>query len=253
MSSLPASLDSATPAMRQYLDVKRQHRDAIVFFRMGDFYEMFYEDALTASRVLELTLTSRAQGRGRRRDSDVRRAVPRRRHVPRPARCARATASPSAIRSKTRAKPRASSSAKSRASSRPARSPTRRISTRASRRSWRRWRRPRRRDRLGPRVPRRLDGRIRGDRIPRARTPRRALAAELAVLRPTEAAAPPKASTSTRACPTPVAAARDARRRLDVRAGARAARPLRAASRRRRSRVTASTARRRRRRPPAPS
>jgi DNA mismatch repair protein MutS len=53
--------DTATPAMRQYLDVKRQHRDAIVFFRMGDFYEMFYEDALTASRVLELTLTSRAK------------------------------------------------------------------------------------------------------------------------------------------------------------------------------------------------
>jgi DNA mismatch repair protein MutS len=47
--------------MRQYLDAKRQHRDAIVFFRMGDFYEMFYEDALTASRVLELTLTSRAK------------------------------------------------------------------------------------------------------------------------------------------------------------------------------------------------
>jgi DNA mismatch repair protein MutS len=47
--------------MRQYLDVKRQHRDAIVFFRMGDFYEMFYEDALAASRVLELTLTSRAK------------------------------------------------------------------------------------------------------------------------------------------------------------------------------------------------
>jgi DNA mismatch repair protein MutS len=47
--------------MRQYLDVKRLHRDAVVFFRMGDFYEMFYEDALTASRVLELTLTSRAK------------------------------------------------------------------------------------------------------------------------------------------------------------------------------------------------
>jgi DNA mismatch repair protein MutS len=47
--------------MRQYLDVKRQHRDAIVLFRMGDFYEMFYEDALTAARVLELTLTSRAK------------------------------------------------------------------------------------------------------------------------------------------------------------------------------------------------
>src|SRR5689334_1179384 len=59
-SSPPASA-TATPAMRQYLDVKRQHRDAIVFFRMGDFYEMFYEDALTAARVLELTLTSRAK------------------------------------------------------------------------------------------------------------------------------------------------------------------------------------------------
>ena len=47
--------------MRQYLDVKRVHRDAIVFFRMGDFYEMFYEDALAASRALELTLTSRAK------------------------------------------------------------------------------------------------------------------------------------------------------------------------------------------------
>ena len=47
--------------MRQYLDVKRTHRDAIVLFRMGDFYEMFYEDAVTAARVLELTLTSRAK------------------------------------------------------------------------------------------------------------------------------------------------------------------------------------------------
>jgi DNA mismatch repair protein MutS len=47
--------------MRQYLDVKRRHRDAIVFFRMGDFYEMFYEDALTAARALDLTLTSRAK------------------------------------------------------------------------------------------------------------------------------------------------------------------------------------------------
>jgi DNA mismatch repair protein MutS len=52
---------SATPAMRQYLDAKQQYRDAILFFRMGDFYEMFYEDALTASRALELTLTSRSK------------------------------------------------------------------------------------------------------------------------------------------------------------------------------------------------
>ena len=50
--------------MRQYLDAKRQYPDAIVFFRMGDFYEMFYEDALTAARVLELTLTSRSKDVG---------------------------------------------------------------------------------------------------------------------------------------------------------------------------------------------
>src|SRR6476660_1613511 len=52
---------SATPAMRQYLDAKQQHRDAIVLFRMGDFYEMFYEDALVGARALELTLTSRSK------------------------------------------------------------------------------------------------------------------------------------------------------------------------------------------------
>jgi DNA mismatch repair protein MutS len=50
-----------TPAMRQYHDAKRQYRDAILFFRMGDFYEMFFEDALVASRALELTLTSRSK------------------------------------------------------------------------------------------------------------------------------------------------------------------------------------------------
>jgi DNA mismatch repair protein MutS len=47
--------------MRQYFDAKRQYRTAILFFRMGDFYEMFYEDALVASRALELTLTSRSK------------------------------------------------------------------------------------------------------------------------------------------------------------------------------------------------
>jgi DNA mismatch repair protein MutS len=47
--------------MRQYFDAKRQYRSALVFFRMGDFYEMFYEDALVAARALELTLTSRAK------------------------------------------------------------------------------------------------------------------------------------------------------------------------------------------------
>ena len=57
----PTEPAGATPAMRQYFEAKRQHRDAIVFFRMGDFYEMFYEDALTAARALELTLTSRSK------------------------------------------------------------------------------------------------------------------------------------------------------------------------------------------------
>ncbi len=66
MSSPPASSEraGATPAMRQYFEAKRQHRDALVFFRMGDFYEMFYEDALTAARALELTLTSRSKDAG---------------------------------------------------------------------------------------------------------------------------------------------------------------------------------------------
>ena len=59
-----SSVSTPTPAMRQYLDAKRQYRDAIVFFRMGDFYEMFYEDALVASRALELTLTSRSKDAG---------------------------------------------------------------------------------------------------------------------------------------------------------------------------------------------
>src|SRR6187549_2597192 len=55
------SSPTTTPAMRQYLDAKQQNRDAILFFRMGDFYEMFYEDALVAARTLELTLTSRSK------------------------------------------------------------------------------------------------------------------------------------------------------------------------------------------------
>ncbi len=49
--------------MEQYLGIKARHKDAILFFRMGDFYEMFFEDAKTASEVLGLTLTSRAHGK----------------------------------------------------------------------------------------------------------------------------------------------------------------------------------------------
>ncbi len=52
-----------TPLMEQYLAIKAQHKDAILFFRMGDFYEMFYEDAHVGSKVLGITLTSRAHGK----------------------------------------------------------------------------------------------------------------------------------------------------------------------------------------------
>ena len=53
---------AATPLMQQYREIKARHQSAILFFRMGDFYEMFYEDAETAARVLGLTLTSRNNG-----------------------------------------------------------------------------------------------------------------------------------------------------------------------------------------------
>ena len=48
-----------TPMMKQYLSIKGQYPDAILFYRMGDFYEMFFEDAEKASKLLEITLTSR--------------------------------------------------------------------------------------------------------------------------------------------------------------------------------------------------
>ncbi len=51
-----------TPMMQQYMDVKSKYKDCILFYRLGDFYEMFFEDALTASRELELTLTGRDCG-----------------------------------------------------------------------------------------------------------------------------------------------------------------------------------------------
>lgn len=55
-----------TPMMQQYLKVKEEYGDAIVFFRLGDFYEMFFDDALTASRELEITLTGRDCGQKER-------------------------------------------------------------------------------------------------------------------------------------------------------------------------------------------
>jgi DNA mismatch repair protein MutS len=52
-----------TPLMRQYLDVKERYPDGIVFFRLGDFYEMFFEDAHVAAQALDLTLTTRDKGK----------------------------------------------------------------------------------------------------------------------------------------------------------------------------------------------
>ena len=54
-----------TPMRKQYLDIKAAHPDCILFFRLGDFYEMFDEDALTASRELDLTLTTRDRGKAK--------------------------------------------------------------------------------------------------------------------------------------------------------------------------------------------
>lgn len=55
-------MESLTPMMKQYMAIKRQYEDCIVFYRLGDFYEMFFDDAITASRELEITLTQRDCG-----------------------------------------------------------------------------------------------------------------------------------------------------------------------------------------------
>ena len=55
-----------TPMMQQYMEVKNQYKDCILFYRLGDFYEMFFDDALTASKVLEITLTGRDCGQPER-------------------------------------------------------------------------------------------------------------------------------------------------------------------------------------------
>ena len=53
-----------TPVMRQYLSIKAEHPGMLVFYRMGDFYELFYEDAEKAARLLDITLTKRGQSAG---------------------------------------------------------------------------------------------------------------------------------------------------------------------------------------------
>jgi DNA mismatch repair protein MutS len=63
-SRMSAALETHTPVMQQYLRLKAQYPDALLFYRMGDFYELFYEDAKRAARLLDITLTSRGQSAG---------------------------------------------------------------------------------------------------------------------------------------------------------------------------------------------
>ena len=60
--SMAANDIKETPAMKQYFGFKKQHPDCVLFFRMGDFYEMFYDDAILANKVLGVTLTQRSPG-----------------------------------------------------------------------------------------------------------------------------------------------------------------------------------------------
>ncbi|MFA6990077.1 MAG: DNA mismatch repair protein MutS, partial [Candidatus Gastranaerophilaceae bacterium] len=62
LHSSEINLEDATPMLRQFLEVKKQHPDIILLYRMGDFYETFLEDAITASKDLEITLTGRDAG-----------------------------------------------------------------------------------------------------------------------------------------------------------------------------------------------
>ena len=59
-----AMTDFSTPLMRQYSSIKQRHPNALLLFRLGDFYELFFEDAIVAARELQITLTSRNKEKG---------------------------------------------------------------------------------------------------------------------------------------------------------------------------------------------
>src|SRR5438132_7551379 len=56
--------EPSTPLMRQYAAIKKEHPNALLFFRLGDFYELFFDDAVLAARELQITLTSRNKEKG---------------------------------------------------------------------------------------------------------------------------------------------------------------------------------------------
>ena len=57
-----AGKNEYTPMMQQYLKIKEKHQDTLIFYRLGDFYELFFEDAKIASKVLQLVLTGKNAG-----------------------------------------------------------------------------------------------------------------------------------------------------------------------------------------------
>ena len=60
------NFDAHTPMMQQYLKLKAQHPEILLFYRMGDFYELFYDDAKRASQLLDISLTKRGASAGSR-------------------------------------------------------------------------------------------------------------------------------------------------------------------------------------------
>ena len=62
MNRSEVDYEKLSPMMKQYMDIKKEHEDELLFFRLGDFYELFFEDGILASRELELTLTGKNAG-----------------------------------------------------------------------------------------------------------------------------------------------------------------------------------------------
>ena len=65
MPATPATDGSHSPVIAQYLSIKAEHPDTLLFYRMGDFYELFFEDAARAAELLDIALTARGQSNGK--------------------------------------------------------------------------------------------------------------------------------------------------------------------------------------------
>ena len=62
MKRIDVNYEELSPMMKQYMDIKKEYEDTLLFYRIGDFYELFFEDGIEASRALELTLTGKNAG-----------------------------------------------------------------------------------------------------------------------------------------------------------------------------------------------